>query len=385
MRRTTLLAILTLTLATAATFWTAFACSNTSYQYVASGLITQSNTGSSCVNGLCNNDVLAESMYHYTYQLDWDDTSEPYYLAIPSHCLHTGIDCGDPLHYVTGFDDTVNGVGHWEAHYYALQSSSCSTLFDVCTGSGDHDPPLVRLHYCMECGSGYYYDHTSGTCLLDPTPTPTPECVLQMCNTGYHFDCSVNACVDGNGNYDPSPVLIDVSGDGFSLTDAAGGINFDIDGDGVKEKLGWTAAGSDDAFLALDRDGNGTIDDGTELFGNFTPQPDPPAGTSKNGFLALAVYDTPARGGNGDGVIDSRDQVFSSLRLWQDANHDGISQPGELHTLAELSVDSIDLTYKLSKHTDEYGNSFRYRAKVDDARHARAGRWAWDVFLSQAP
>jgi hypothetical protein len=237
----------------------------------------------------------------------------------------------------------------------------------------------------MECGSGYYYDHTSGTCLLDPTPTPTPECVLQMCNTGYHFDCSVNACVDGNGNYDPSPVLIDVSGDGFSLTDAAGGINFDIDGDGVKEKLGWTAAGSDDAFLALDRDGNGTIDDGTELFGNFTPQPDPPAGTSKNGFLALAVYDTPARGGNGDGVIDSRDQVFSSLRLWQDANHDGISQPGELHTLAELSVDSIDLTYKLSKHTDEYGNSFRYRAKVDDARHARAGRWAWDVFLSQAP
>jgi len=122
-------------------------------------------------------------------------------------------------------------------------------------------------------------------------------------------------------------------------------------------------------------------DNGTELFGNFTEQPAPPAGIGRNGFNALIAYDKFTGGGNENGMIDRGDQIFGSLRLWQDTNHNGISEPGELHTLADIGLKVIDLGYKKSKRSDKYGNLFLYRSKVKDTHDAQLGRWAWDVFL----
>ena len=217
------------------------------------------------------------------------------------------------------------------------------------------------------------YPNESGMCCADGGGD------AGFCEMGCGWSFAEGQCICN------SPILIDIVGDGFSLTDAAGGVLFDLNRDGARERLAWTQAGADDAWLSLDVDGDGAIDDGGELFGNYTRQPHPPEGQQKNGFLALAVYDRPAGGGNGDGVIDGRDAVFSSLRLWRDENHDGVSQPGELRALAALGLDSIALDYRESGRRDAHGNRFRYRAKVADARGAQVGRWAWDVFLVNQP
>lgn len=182
--------------------------------------------------------------------------------------------------------------------------------------------------------------------------------------------------------YWTSPIVIDLEGTGFHLTDIPNGVTSPILLSFHKlYQISWTAPDSNDAWLVLDRDGDGRIDDFTEMFGNLTPQPEPPAGQSKNGFLALAVFDQPEFGGNNDGWITAEDQIFSKLRVWQDKNHDGISQPDELRTLESVGITGISLHYTVSERRDQFGNLFHYHSVIRGSDGSEVHKSIYDVFL----
>jgi hypothetical protein len=196
-------------------------------------------------------------------------------------------------------------------------------------------------------------------------------------------DCEDDYCDPDSCTCDDEDdvVVVDPSGAGFKLTSTEGGVQFDIHADGRRQQLAWTSAGWNGGFLALDGDGKGRIDNGTQLFTELPAQPGASVKVRATGFPALATFDQPENGGNGDGQIDSRDAVYSKLRVWVDLNHNGVSDPGELFSLPQLGISSISLKHEKNRWIDAFGNRFGRRTRI--VRNGTA-QWIYTVHLNGA-
>jgi hypothetical protein len=173
------------------------------------------------------------------------------------------------------------------------------------------------------------------------------------------------------------PVLLDLEQNGFHLSGPDPAVHFDIDADGTQDEIAWTEVDGDDAFLCWDRNRNGVIDDGRELFGYATLLMT--GGPAEVGYRALAELDQPAYGGNGDGKVDADDPAFRELCAWIDGNRDGVSQSVEIHALREVGVIALRYRYRTTRLRDAFGNLFRYVSSAEMLSSSGAVR-SWPTF-----
>ncbi|WP_277588252.1 calcium-binding protein [Pseudomonas chlororaphis] len=155
-----------------------------------------------------------------------------------------------------------------------------------------------------------------------------------------------------------SPLILDLDGDGVETLGINAGVHFDHDGNGFAETTGWVS--KDDGLLVWDRNGNGRIDDGSELFGNYSTLAN--GQNAANGFAALADLDS-----NHDGKIDASDAAFNQLYVWRDSNSDATVAVGELLSLTEANVGSLNTAFTSQNQTDAQGNQVLQTGTYTDA------------------
>jgi hypothetical protein len=185
-------------------------------------------------------------------------------------------------------------------------------------------------------------------------------------------ECPPGGCPD-------TPIVLDLSGTGYWFTSAGEGVEFDIRDSGVPVQTAWTSPLVENAFLCLDRNGDGEITSGAELFGNATPLRS--GATAKNGFTALAEFDE-----NGDGLIDSRDSIWQELLLWVDRNHDGRSSSDEIIPAYEVIL-GLGVDYRTIGRRDRFGNLLRYASVfwIGGPNNSVISRAYHDVLLVSMP
>lgn len=174
----------------------------------------------------------------------------------------------------------------------------------------------------------------------------------------FKFEFSLEIEVTQGEVQESDPIVLDLDGDGIELTSYRDGARFDIEGAGRKVNTAFVTGG--DAFLAIDRNGNGVIDDGTELFGDQRG--------AANGFEELRKLDS-----NNDGVINALDSGFDQLLLFKD-NGDGKTDAGELMTLSQAGIREIALGYRDVNEVAAGGNRITQVASFvrDDGSRGRA-------------
>lgn len=271
------------------------------------------------------------------------------------------IQCISGCGYITSFVDSLSGWGECYRKNYCRLGVVCLPLNGI--DIRGYNPP--SLSSTIVNRSGYY---RSPPCL-------NPACYSSSINSIW-MDCPCDSQSSPQWCAENDPLIVSVKDLRYQLTDRAGGVRFDLGGDGEAEQTAWTDARGDEAFLVLDRNGNGLVDSGIELFGDVTPQH---KSAEPNGFLALAMFDDSLSGGNEDDRISADDWIYSSLQLWVDADHDGISDPDEMFWLADVGLEWISLDYKKTGRTDKFGNEFRFMGESGWAD--RNTRKVWNVFL----
>lgn len=352
---------------------------------------TWSVTGT-CLQATCGSQIPVSQYDSPSDTLDGNGQCGKYNTSTDSS-IPGAVNCY-PFIYGTLTDNDVGGE-----NLYTAQEEDQTQSSDVqsCLNSGSWTSEVdVECDYqdCPICGEGGYCssnDYCDSGCCISGTCQPNNNCNSgggggncpggNGCSCSADGDCDSGNC-EGSECEDLDPIIIDVTGHGYQLTSVNSGVQFDFYGNGTRIQMSWTASGWEGGFLALDRNGNGRIDNATELFSNITPQPTPTAGKGRNGFLALAVYDEPANGGNGDGWIDAKDAIYSKLLVWVDTNHNGISEPGELLTLQQAGIQAISLSYSPSQWADAFGNIFRYSSQL--RTNTSPNQVVYDVLLQKA-
>lgn len=184
---------------------------------------------------------------------------------------------------------------------------------------------------------------------------------------------------NGGGN---SPLIVDVHGDGIHLGQKGVGIHFDLYGNGAPIAIQWVRPQGDEAFLVMDLNGNGVVDNGSELFGEGTDLI-LEGGKAINGYVALQQYDSTSLGGNDDGRISSADAIWPQLRMWTDSDADGKSAPSELETPEALGLVAFDTIPRFSRHVDAAGNTMPFYSWVTRLKGRRV--LMVDVFFANLP
>ncbi|WP_415891703.1 calcium-binding protein [Neptuniibacter sp. PT8_73] len=186
---------------------------------------------------------------------------------------------------------------------------------------------------------------------------------------------NLNSNLDPSGSFGDakakeSPIAIDLDRDGqIETLSQTENINFDLDDNGFAERTGWIA--SDDALLVRDLNQDGVIDSGKELFGNNTLLEN--GQKAANGYEALQELDL-----NADGVVDQSEVTAADIKLWRDYNSDGITQVGELITLEEAGIESLNTGYTNTNIDDGKGNTIEQTSTAtatDGSSIATADVW----------